>query len=555
MACLFETAEPSISQNLPKTKKVELTQLAQIVQLVTLLRAKKIPLSSFLSENTIIKKLFIAVQEGNYRSDDELAQHFFQSDASDRRYITLKSKLMQQVRRMLLFLDLDTLGVHKYTRNRYWCHKKLICLKLLVRYGKWEGAMLLARRLLLKARQFHLMDVTVACLQILRQRAALNCNEHSFELYNRQLEEALVIRREEIQAAALVENIFVNYSRAAAPPINLYSDAVSHCLKLNTLRRKYNTRTLNLYYFRLKILAAELAFDYEATLAICDELESYLNGNPHLNSNSRIAELLLTRLYCCLFLRQFDLGRQFATNGLRLFQRRDFNWFSCLETYFLLELHDQNYAKAAVLYKNAMQSIDLLKAYPQRIEKWRIFEAYLRFALPTLDSRVNACDNKTYQTKFNIYKFLNDVPIYAKDKRGFNVTILIAHMLHLIRNRDIDGLLSKTSALEVYNSKYLRQEVYLRSNCFIRLILTVVYKEFDVDEIQKRAEIHLQRLSRSKPNFASRAGVIEVIPYEQLWQLLVCELKAFSRNEVYACKNGKSAAAEAGITNPESSCE
>ena len=52
---------------------------------------------------------------------------------------------------------------------------------------------------------------------------------------------------------------------------------------------------------------------------------------------------------------------------------------------------------------------------------------------------------------FRINKFLNEVPIYSKDKRGSNISILIIHVFYLFINKKYDLILNRLESIKAYS--------------------------------------------------------------------------------------------------------
>lgn len=64
-------------------------------------------------------------------------------------------------------------------------------------------------------------------------------------------------------------------------------------------------------------------------------------------------------------------------------------------------------------------------------------------------------------------RFLNDVPIFSKDKRGMNIPILIFHILYLILTKRYNDVIDRIVRIEKYTTRYLKKDDNYRSNCFI----------------------------------------------------------------------------------------
>ena len=158
---------------------------------------------------------------------------------------------------------------------------------------------------------------------------------------------------------------------------------------------------------------------------------------------------------------------------------------------------------------------------PQNLQQlWYVNEAYIHFLI-----RRGKIDQKLLQDKplrnFRLYKFLNDVPIYARDKRGVNISILIIHVLFLLDQRKFSRIHDRVDALNQYCYRYLRRDETFRSNCFIKMLVQVPKAGFNRIRTERYAKPYYQKLL-SMPLSESRQGIeMEVMPYEDLWEMVL----------------------------------
>ncbi len=93
---------------------------------------------------------------------------------------------------------------------------------------------------------------------------------------------------------------------------------------------------------------------------------------------------------------------------------------------------------------------------------------------------------------FKVLKFLNEVPIYSKDKAGFYPAILIAQILFLIDRGDEDQLEQNIEALRIFSSRYLSDKKAPRTTIFIKMLRQLVNFNYDM----KKGEIAYNTLFR-----------------------------------------------------------
>ena len=166
----------------------------------------------------------------------------------------------------------------------------------------------------------------------------------------------------------------------------------------------------------------------------------------------------------------------------------------------------QQYRIIALFYQkdfeSGLQAIQTTKTNAKKhesiYEMWVILEAYAAFL--------------TGQ-KFRLQKFLNEVPTYEKDKRGMNINILIIQILYSLQRKKYEQIVEKVEAIRSYSYKYLREDDTYRSNCFIRMLLTLKPCGFKRSMVEKRAYELLEKMSAAP----IRDIDVEPVSYEVLW--------------------------------------
>ncbi|MBL0341456.1 MAG: hypothetical protein IPP71_11235 [Bacteroidetes bacterium] len=261
--------------------------------------------------------------------------------------------------------------------------------------------------------------------------------------------------------------------------------------------------------------------DYTNAIKIASDCEAYLKSKPHLIQRVRLGEMNLHKLYGSLHLRDYENGTSFATNCMTLFNPGTLNWLIFLEYYFLLCLHTKNYIKAKEVF-NQVIGHSSFKLYPaQSKEKWKIFESFLNYAIPS---------SVPGSKKFNVAKFINEVPIFSKDKAGYNLSIIISQIILLINLKDFSKILDKAEPLKQYASRYIKKEKNPRSYYFIKMLLVMVNYDFDSKKTAQIANKFFIKLKESHLGLQSELETLEVIPYDVLWPEIISKLEASEKS-------------------------
>ena len=127
-------------------------------------------------------------------------------------------------------------------------------------------------------------------------------------------------------------------------------------------------------------------------------------------------------------------------------------------------------------------------------------------------------------SRFRVSKFLNDTPLYSKDKRGMNIAVLVFQIVWLIFARRHNETVDRIDAIEKYSTRYLKKDDTFRSNCFIKMLLAVPAAGFHRVAAARAAEKFAAALRSMPLDFANQSHEVEIIPYEQLWEMVLRSL-------------------------------
>ncbi len=502
-------------------------RLREMIQILTWVGVKKSRLFENQgrgNESTNFEQLYDGITSGRFSNDRAAARHIYQSEVPDNRYAVLKSRFKEILLQSLMSVEIRQPKFGAVTEAMHQCGRNVVCARLLVALGARMSAISLIKRTLVKAQKFDLTDVVFQCARLARRHYSLSGDRTEFEQSSSLLQEALLTLEAETKAEGLYDFIALEYSKSKSYKPELLALVETYCKEIDSLRSTFKTRLLNFTYFRVKALLKQLARDYEGVLEVCNEQEAYFLKHPHFYNKARLAENAIWKLVSYTYLRDYDNGRVFADEWLHHFVVGQPNWFLFQEYYFLLSMHTDNYHKAVEIFTTIVSHRRFEYANPQTIERWKILEAYLRYILTNHPDEQISEKLTAFGRRFYLYKFLNEVPIFSKDKSGFYVPILIVHILFLLDNNDLNGILDRAETIRQYTSRYLRKEEYYRTNCFLRMLRIMIEKDFDYSKTEARARPYYTRLVAPQTDFRNVLEVTEVIPFEVLWKLVLARL-------------------------------
>ncbi|MBA2423316.1 MAG: hypothetical protein H0V61_08845 [Chitinophagales bacterium] len=249
-------------------------------------------------------------------------------------------------------------------------------------------------------------------------------------------------------------------------------------------------------------------------LNLCNRLQVFLKKNHRFRLASREGEIALLKMVCCLYLRDFKKGKINAEEALKFYSEGSNNWFVVMENYYLLAMHAGKYKQAAEIYESVVNHSRFQYLSAEKIEEWKIFEAYLNYVMPEI----------LHRKEFKILKFLNEVPIYTRDKEGLYPSIIITQILYMIERREDELVEKNIESLRIFSARHLSALKAPRTTTFIRMLRQIVTCNYNAEKIRIKALPYLKKLKLSEFINQTETEAMEIIPYEDLWSIILSRL-------------------------------
>jgi len=281
--------------------------------------------------------------------------------------------------------------------------------------------------------------------------------------------------------------------------------------RLEELHQKANTFGTFVALYRVRLTSAELSGHYDkiihdTAMATKQLQEGKLNERRF---DQRLNQFM--SVYAHLRGRQPAAGLKLAQEFAQDMHPTSSNWFFFYEHYLLLALHAGEYEQALRLLHVVQKNPSFAKQRPAALERWELLEAYTEFVQPQEELPPRR------RSQLAVLAALT-VPEHSRDKRGHNVAILVFQLLHFLRQRQLEPVLTRLERLRKYQQRHLRDTATLRSRTFLRLMLLMPEAEFDPAVLPVKGKALLATL-RQAPLVGEADAEIELIPYEALWEL------------------------------------
>lgn len=494
--------------------------IANLARIVTLRRSARRPLLNLDgSQPGKEERLMQALSDNNEVTTIQLTKLLYGSNTGSNRTALrqLRGRVQDKLLNHLFFLD------HTDSRLVVSRRYELECLDLLhkVTILFLEGEYTLCERLLRRCLRMAEDGDFTNYAELAAQRLRVLYADRSEQLRYKELDEQLQRLRQALAWEREAEQILLDTRlqvlhsvakrRLMLPQI---PEKLARLAELYQLAGTFNTF---IALYRLRLTYAELQGHYDEIIRITEQARQLLEQGK---LNERRFDTRLNHymsVYAHLHGRKPAEGLKLAEQFAADIHPTSSNWFFFYEQFVLLALHAGNTEKALRLLQTAHKNPSYPKQRSAALARWELLEAYTELVQPP--DRIPA----HRRNQLAVFAALA-VPEYTRDKRGYNVAILVFQFLHYLRQRVLEAVLTRLERLRKYQQRHLRDNASLRSRTFLRLLLLLPEANFDPQELEKRGAKLLAQL-RQAPTVGEAEAEIEIIPYEDLWSFTLSTLR------------------------------
>jgi len=466
--------------------------------------------------------LYQLVAEGKVATDEEARSELFPKEKSVTPYNRTKTQLKTFLLDKLFEIELIEPHYHARQRAYFECYKQWASIKIMQGKNARHVPAALAEEVLKKAIKYDFTDVVQEMARTLRLHfGSIEGDQKRHDYYRRLAAQYEDIYQWENTSEEMYTFITANYVNSKSTQRQIHDQAKMYWFQLREHLEKYDTYRLQFCGRLIEATIYSSINDYRNTIAVCESAIGFFESKDYI-AGVPLQAFLYQEMVCYVQLKDYERGKKAAERGLKLLQEGAYNWFKYQELLLMLSLHAEEYQAAYHLFLSAVKHRKFSGLPSSLVEYWRIIEAYLYYLIEA--EYVKPDSDNTYFNKFRFAKFINETPIYSKDKRGMNIPILIFQILYLLLKRRYDELSDRLEAIEKYTSRYLRRDDTYRSNCFIKMLMQIPSQSFHRAAVIRHASKHVQMLQKIPLDIANQSHDIEIIPYENLWEMALQSL-------------------------------
>lgn len=501
---------------------MEFDALKDLVRIITRHKAKKIDLiGGGAKSGDLADQLYDSISKGKVNSDTEAVRHFFgTTNTKDPAYRKVKVRLARQLINTSFFIDVDQPMFSDRQRAMSNCYRDFSAAYLLMqRNDAKKVGLWLLEQVLEQSIKFDFVELTADVTRTLRMQYARTIGDSEMHAMYVELNKKYeALHRAEMMASDYYEDLIRYYMGQRSPNGEVHALASKYYQELLPMAEQVDLFSFYYYTYQIGIIMCLSVNDSKGALDICDVcLEKLLT-----KKNSTMGSLVMTSLQkviCLIQLRIFDHRAEEAIKFcLARVEEGVHNWFKVMETYFHYCLHARRYEEALQIFNRVVQNprYELLAGSAR--DEWKLYGAYLHLMaqLGVLD----AAQVEAAAGPFKLSKFHSDFTIVDKDKEGLNIPRMFLPVLYRLAEGTFWDSDLSTDALDKYRQRYLNNELNQRSDTFMRLVIALAKREFNLKASERKIEQEMEQLRKLPLELSRQTFAVEVIPYEDLWDML-----------------------------------
>lgn len=499
--------------------------MRDLIELVGLINRTKLKSNEFMKSiiepGSKMEKLFDALLNKTIHEDEDVKALF--PEEPNVNVTSLKNKLKERLLDAIFLLDFKEANYSSRQKAFFECYKKWsAAMTLLIRNAKIVGIDQL-ERLLRHTKHFEFTELTLDILRVLRlQYSTVDGDIEKYESVKKQYLEYEEIWQMESKAEFYYSELMAQYTNSKSTKTEVMDQAQQYYAELKGYMDTCPSFKLHLFGRMVHLLIYNSVNDYVNTARLCEDAISFFDQKEY-DSGLPLQVFYYNLIVCYLQLGEFEKGQQVINRCEYYFEEGSFNWFKLQELFFLLAMRTGHYEEGYHLYEKVTNYPQFKDKQAQIVEMWNIFQAYVFYLIKVEKIPESVLSERS--KRFKMGKFINDITLFTKDKRGMNISILIIKILYAIAERDYEKSVDRIDATDKYCSRYLKEKDTLRSNCFIKMLLQIPIANFHREATARKAERYLKMLSSEEAGSASQAHEIEIVPYEALWQMAIESLQ------------------------------
>lgn len=475
-----------------------------IVELVKYITQAKLAYPKIIRKSgakTNLEKLYHHIKNGK----DATAEAFLPNTPNQDKYFSrIKNELENRLINSMLFIESDK-DESNLEKARHHCYKVVALVNRLKGKQFSRIAAKEAEKTINIAIEYDLTSIIYELASFLQYyHGSFTGNKTKLEYYTKLVNQAVSNLMAETQAQNYLTATTAHYVNQKSIIQKVTEQAESYLEKLEKLSLNVTSTRFHLLKYYLMIFVAEMKSEHQKVIHICNEASRFLESKKSC-ANAANFVFQFKKVPALMYKKDFKTAEATIEECIKNSTKNVHNYNIMLIYRAFLGFHSNNQKMTEQAFFDFKQQ----KTTPTKnlIEQITILEAFYCFNV----------DNYAFEAT----KFLKEVPIFSKDKRGNNINILIGQILLLLKERSFDIAENRIDALQSYAQRNLIKNADFRSNCFIKMLATLPVGSFHRVRVEPRAKKYINKILTMPVESANQPFELEVIQYEILWEKIL----------------------------------
>ena len=460
-------------------------------------------------KKTLTKILYQKVAKEKSLTDRKAAKSLYNSNENDKKYRSLKNRLVDRLINTLFFIDVKKARYNDLSTAQTNCWKNIVAAKLLYDQAAYKSMVFILEKTLRIGMKLALTEITMETSKMLMEyygveRRDANKFYYYNELFNRELKRYC--------AAAMATNFLGQVQVEKETKEEKNRQAVDFLKQLAAIPSDLKNFKFYGAFAAIQIYRYD---DLNSPEELIRLLQSW--GISSENRPRLFLKLIVKQYRTLLRIAAFEAAMQLENQIEAVIPIGSFTWFWYNYEKIKSLLTQDKTQSAYDLFRLLVTNIRFQFLSAQDKEYYFILEGYFSFL-----SKIKQISAPRFQEKpFRMGWLINSVPHSIRDKKGRNIQVLVLSWLHLLADKKFGAIVDKMDGTRQYAYRYLKEPENYRSFCFIKHLLVIPFGGFDKDRILQQLSDKVRRAGMSGLESIPQHNSLEIVPYERLWEFVL----------------------------------
>jgi hypothetical protein len=498
--------------------------MEELVQLIRLIKKKKISDKFILKSGFEVNKqdiLFHAIKKNEVENDSQAIKLLYGNEYSKHTYNRLKRRLKEKLYNSLVTLDQNKQKYTSHKKANYKVLKMFVVANMLKLENQNYLMVSVLEDTLRRALKYEFTEYVKLITKLLIHHFSIRSRDNKkLKKYQSIYKKYSEIEMYEFKAQMYYNELSRLYIESSTSKSKYIKLLIKYSKELEDIQKDIKSFEFNHKSFSIHSTKHILLGDYSRAINNADQALKFFETKPFETKRSKFT-FNSDKIISFILTGNFDEASQLIEKTLKILSDSSFNYFRIQFYKFQNYSLNRKYEELPLIVNQVLNTKGISK-YNIQYELWKIRDAYTKFLIEA-DVILNC--NIQNSSPFRIAKFLNEVPIFSKEKRGMNVAILVIQILFMLTRKKYNDVIDRVDALKQYSFRYLRNDETFRSNCFIKMLILIPKSNFHPVRVQLHAKNLFTKLKKHEISIQEFSSEIEIIPFDHLWEIIVELLK------------------------------